>query len=469
MRSALRNPRSATSEPRLASSVGAAEREADLAASRVLMGRPSGSLGAVLGVAASPLGGDAAERVRSLSQRTGKPLPAADRAYFGPRFGRDLSDLRLHTDGVGAGAASAVGAAAFARGNDIAFAAGQYAPGTLMHYPRMAHEIAHSLQQRRAAAPVVQRQRPVNPQIAGVPANRYVDAFAEANYDLDYRAVDGNLSRFLTVTYPDGAQIDIDLFSIEDRDVPMVESMAAGRLGQQGRIFPRELTRTTVPRLWAARQEAIAIMEQYNYEFMVAALPAVIFIITLAGAPPLSGSSPVVRRTTRPRPTGTRAATARAAGGSSTAATGTTATRTAAGPTTATAATTAGGGAAGSGAFRIVSNRVLRFAGRDIVVVETSAGRQAFYRRTGLGGANAGGAQAGQWAPFDGILAGWFDKARYVAGSADDVLFRFGTAENRAASEWLGQQSFAVGRDVGEVWSLVNQFLQEFGALRTLL
>ena len=50
--------------------------------------------------------------------------------------------------------------------------------------------------------------------------------------------------------------------------------------GRWGGLFPRELTRTTVPRLWAARQEAISIMEQHNYEMMMAAMPAVLFIIT---------------------------------------------------------------------------------------------------------------------------------------------------------------------------------------------
>ncbi len=74
--------------------------------------------------------------------------------------------------------------------------------------------------------------------------------------------------------------------------------------------------------------------------------------------------------------------------------------------------------------------------------------------------------QAGQWAPFNGILGGWFDKARYVSGSADDVLYRFGTQENRAASEWLGQRAIRVGDDVGEAFIQVNQFLDDLGALK---
>ena len=229
--------------------------------------------------------------------------------------------------------------------------------------------------------------------------------------------------------------------------------MANGHLGPMGRVFPRELTRTTVPRLWAARQEAIAIMEQHNYEMMMAAMPAVLFIITMAGTPPLA-PTPTVRRVTVPR---RRFGGAGGGGGS----------RQAPGSTSAPpAAGAAAAGGASRFSFRLLSQRVLQYGGRDVVVVETSQGAQAFYRRTGMGGANAGGAQAGQWAPFDGVLAGWFDKARYVAGAADDPLYRFGNQEFREASEWLGQQGIRAGDDVGEVFSIVNQFLDDLGALK---
>jgi hypothetical protein len=138
----------------------------------------------------------------------------------------------------------------------------------------------------------------------------------------------------------------------------------------------------------------------------------------------------------------------------------------AAAPKTGAAAPAAAAASAGGSSFRIVGSKVLHYGGRDVVVVETSAGRQAFYRRTGLGGSNKGGAQAGDWAPFDGVLAGWFDKSRYAVGSADDVLYRFGTKENKAASEWLATQAIKAGDDVGDVFSIVNQYLKDLGALK---
>ncbi|MEH6404995.1 MAG: DUF4157 domain-containing protein, partial [Sneathiella sp.] len=391
----------------------------------------------------------------------GAPLSPNTRAFFEPRFGRDLSDIRIHSDSRAAELNQSINAHAFTRKNDIYFNTGRYAPDTRDGRQLLAHEMVHTFQQTGpqsgAAIPRIQRNGPVaNPAIAGLPAMRYVDAFSEVNYDLGYRTVGGNLSTWLTVTYPDGAQIDIGTNDIADRNVDMITSMAAGHLGAQGRIFPREMTRTTVPRLWAARTEAIAIMEEYNYEFIVAALPAIIFIISLAGMPPLAGSSPVVRRTTRPRPT--------VSGGGRTPTPTPTLT-----PAPGGAAAAAGGSAAssaGASGFRLLGGRVFRYSGRDIVVVSTRQGPQAFYRRTGMGGSGGGGAQAGQWAPFDGILGGWFDKARYITGSIDDVLNRFGSAENLRASEWLAEQTIRHGDDVGEVFSLINSFLERVGAFR---
>lgn len=432
--------------PALARHDTASEHAADRAADDAIVARPVTAESHTASVEAPDALLTERAEAAAITGRSGSPLPPAERQFFEAGFGQDLSSIRLHTDMATGLAARGIGASAFAIGDDIGFAPGAYAPRTPLGRHLLGHEIAHSLQQTALARPLIQRQRPAaNPEIAGLPWQRHLDAFREAHYDLDYRAVGGNLSTWLTLVYHDGAEIDLPLDQIEDRDAPYLESWTNGRLGPMGRVFPQHVTRTTCPRLWGAKQEAIAVMEEYNYNFIVTSLPAVLFIIFMAGAPP-TGGSPMARRITRPRPAIRSPAP--------------TATPSPASPAPAAAA------AAGSSTFRIVGSRVLRYGGRDIVVVETSAGRQAFYRRTGLGGSNAGGAQAGEWAPFDGVMAGWFDKARYVTGSADDVLYRFGTQENRRASEWLSQQAIRAGDDVGEVFSIVNQYLQELGALR---
>ncbi|MDQ3920041.1 MAG: DUF4157 domain-containing protein, partial [Acidobacteriota bacterium] len=61
-------------------------------------------------------------------------------------FGRSLADARLHTDGAAARLASSFSARAFTVGNDIAFGAGQYRPGTLEGDLLIAHELAHTTQ-----------------------------------------------------------------------------------------------------------------------------------------------------------------------------------------------------------------------------------------------------------------------------------------------------------------------------------
>lgn len=121
--------------------------------------------------------------------------------------------------------------------------------------------------------------------------------------------------------------------------------------------------------------------------------------------------------------------------------------------------------------FSLASNKVWHYAGRDIVVVRTSRGVQAFYRRTGLGSlgsgtASKGGAQAGDWAPFDGFMAGHFSKARYTTNIQDPSLFRYGTKEFKSASDWLSRQTIGKGKDVGDAWGMIQEWLRTMGALR---
>lgn len=79
--------------------------------------------------------------------RGGSPLSRTDRAYFEPRFGQDLGHVRLHTDPGAGQAARAIGARAYTLENHIAFAPGQFAPGTREGRRLIAHELTHTLQQ----------------------------------------------------------------------------------------------------------------------------------------------------------------------------------------------------------------------------------------------------------------------------------------------------------------------------------
>ena len=74
-----------------------------------------------------------------------------------PRFGHDFSQVRVHTDARAATVARSLDALAFTVGNDIAFAPGQYRPGSDEGRALLAHELTHTLQQTGGAARV-QRQ-----------------------------------------------------------------------------------------------------------------------------------------------------------------------------------------------------------------------------------------------------------------------------------------------------------------------
>ncbi len=94
------------------------------------------------------------------------------------------------------------------------------------------------------------------------------DDFESADYDLDYRSDHGNLSKYLKLHYKDGTQKDIYL----------------------------DFITPSQPRLWAAKQQALKIMDDYNANFILGgAFQAVFFIITIATsitpAGPLPGAA----------------------------------------------------------------------------------------------------------------------------------------------------------------------------------
>ncbi len=72
------------------------------------------------------------------------------------RLGADFSRVRVHTGAEAARQAGALGAKAFAAGEDIVFAAGRYRPRSHEGTRLLAHELAHVAQQQRggSASPV---------------------------------------------------------------------------------------------------------------------------------------------------------------------------------------------------------------------------------------------------------------------------------------------------------------------------
>jgi hypothetical protein len=88
---------------------------------------------------------------------TGDPLSASARGFFEPRFGHDLSSVRVHTDGAAQRSARALRARAYTVGSDIFFGAGRYDPEGSSGRELLAHELTHVLQQA-AGREAVQRE-----------------------------------------------------------------------------------------------------------------------------------------------------------------------------------------------------------------------------------------------------------------------------------------------------------------------
>ena len=80
-----------------------------------------------------------------LARGGGSPLPPAVLAKMEGAFGADFSAVRVHVGPQ----ASRIGALAFATGNDVYFAPGQYDPGSVRGQQLIGHELAHVVQQRQ--------------------------------------------------------------------------------------------------------------------------------------------------------------------------------------------------------------------------------------------------------------------------------------------------------------------------------
>jgi hypothetical protein len=88
----------------------------------------------------------------------GSALPGGVRSRVEGAFGTGLGDVRLHTDATASRLAGRFNARAFTVGRHVAFGAGEYKPGTLAGDALLAHELAHTLQQREESFPGVAPQ-----------------------------------------------------------------------------------------------------------------------------------------------------------------------------------------------------------------------------------------------------------------------------------------------------------------------
>ena len=89
--------------------------------------------------------------VQEVLRSSGQPLDPATRAFMEPRFGHDFGYVRVHTDAKAADSARVVCAHAYTMGRNVVFGQNEFAPATHQGRELLAHELAHTIQQRNTS------------------------------------------------------------------------------------------------------------------------------------------------------------------------------------------------------------------------------------------------------------------------------------------------------------------------------
>jgi hypothetical protein len=125
---------------------------------------------------------------RAIRSHGGAPLGEHVRSPLEAAFGASFDEVRVHTDPAADALSRSLAARAFTHGNDIFFRAGEFAPSNSGGRRLLAHELAHTLQQRAGAA-VVRRARLLS--------LRGVDKTYEGEDKGTPKQVEGNVSKIV--------------------------------------------------------------------------------------------------------------------------------------------------------------------------------------------------------------------------------------------------------------------------------
>ena len=86
--------------------------------------------------------------IQAIQESTGTPLPENVRSTLEAKLNADFSSVRVHHGQNAFRLAETLGAEAFTLGQDIFFSPGNYDPHSESGQRILAHELAHSLQQK---------------------------------------------------------------------------------------------------------------------------------------------------------------------------------------------------------------------------------------------------------------------------------------------------------------------------------
>lgn len=141
----------------------------------------------------SASGGEAPPLVETVLNSPGQALDGTTRSFMEPRFGRDFSHVRIHTDAQAQESARAVDAAAYTVGSHVVFGADRFQPHSIVGRQLLAHELTHVLQQAPNTATAVSLQR--QPAGGGSKATPFIKEVV----------VDQNSKQKVTATLSDGS------------------------------------------------------------------------------------------------------------------------------------------------------------------------------------------------------------------------------------------------------------------------
>lgn len=180
----------------------------------------------------------AAARGISALRGGGEPMAAAERAFFEPRLGFDFAAVRIHRGPDAAALARDIGARAFTLGTDVAFAGGEYAPGSAAGRSLLAHELVHVVQQRGGARSTRTVQRACGTAGIGAPAGCaarapvFVAGYSTYRFtaDCDDLAA-GEQARLLAdaAALPPTAAVEVHGYSSTPGDAAFNQSLACAR------------------------------------------------------------------------------------------------------------------------------------------------------------------------------------------------------------------------------------------------
>lgn len=164
------------------------EREADQLAEHV-MRAPAGDPPHISTIGSSTAGAREAAPpvVEDVLEASGEPLAPAARAFFEPKFGYDLTSIRLHANDRAARSADAIHARAYTVGDNIVFGRNQYQPETGEGRRLLAHELAHSIQQLGHRRVMREPKAVVHPSVMPDIADKFTQLYAKLSPKARYR------------------------------------------------------------------------------------------------------------------------------------------------------------------------------------------------------------------------------------------------------------------------------------------